>query len=86
MPHLEAREDLREVVYHLKGILEAGDKIASLVQRLDSVIDADDRDACDIVALLEVEIYHQLDYHSAELRAPWDALVEKLNARLAETP
>jgi 16S rRNA C1402 (ribose-2'-O) methylase RsmI len=82
LPRLEAREKLRPVVYHLKGILEAQSRIAALVDRLDQVIDENDRETADLLARLEVEIYHQLDYHASTLKEPFEQLVAKVNAAL----
>ena len=71
---LEGRPELGAFVYHLKGILEASDRIQALIERLGAGFQ-DDEQVCEILAGLEVEVFHQLEYHAQQLRSPLDELV-----------
>lgn len=71
LPSLEAREDLDELVYHFKGLIEAVDEISRQMKLLDSSLDSDPEGAADAMGALEAQIYTHLTYHMKELRKPF---------------
>jgi len=82
---LERDEELREFLYHVKGIAEASENIADLAKSLN---DAHGRDAdafADTTSELEVQALHHLGYHVKSLRTPLRRLQREAYARLEES-
>jgi hypothetical protein len=69
--NLENKKEFEELVYHLKGLIEAAQEITAQAQVLDSAIDSDLDRATDAMGALEAEIYTHLAYHAKELRKPF---------------
>ena len=70
MNRLDADERLRELRYHLEGIVEAADNVAGLVKRMNETYGLDVNECAKVTTLLEVEVFDHLAYHIKKLRAP----------------
>jgi hypothetical protein len=82
VPNLEARKELDEVLFHLKGLVEAAQEITAQMQLLDATMDTDLDRATDAMGALEAEIYTHLAYHTKELRKPFTRLFRALCRKL----
>jgi hypothetical protein len=78
LPKMEAKEETKEVAFHLKGLAEAVQEITAQMQLLDAAIDKDLERATDAMGALEAEIYTHLAYHMKELRRPFSRLFRAL--------
>lgn len=78
IPHLEADEDLRDLLYHLKGICEFRDILGRLLEQLDSELGNDLEAAQNIATQIEVEVYAHLQHHTDELTVPLRDLLKSL--------
>jgi len=74
---LSVHEELREFLYHVRGLLEAHDKLVPLLNRLNETFDTDVEKAAETLSLLEVEIFDHLGYHRKEIRRPLAALARR---------
>jgi methionine synthase I (cobalamin-dependent) len=76
--NLDQKKELDEMVFHLKGVVEAAQEITAQMQLLDATIDDDLDRATDAMGALEAEIYTHLAYHTKELRKPFSRLFRSL--------
>lgn len=67
---LREREPGSDVAFHLEGLLEASEKVRSLLGDLGEVAEEDREIQARKLTLLQVEIYSHLGYHLKELRRP----------------
>lgn len=67
---LERDEDLRELLYHIKGIVEAAENVADLTAQLNDTYRRDAETYAKTSSLLEVEALEHLGYHVKQLRKP----------------
>jgi hypothetical protein len=81
LSRMEKAADLEEFVYHLRGILEAGDVIREQAKALDQAFDIDTETAADILGRLRAELYFHLPYHMKELRKPFLRMRQKLGQK-----
>jgi hypothetical protein len=79
---LERDENLRDFLYHLKGIVEAADNVAALAKMLNDAYGRDFEVYADATSLLEVQALHHLGYHVKALRTPLRRLQNEAHARL----
>jgi len=79
---LEAKEEIEDVVFHLKGLVEATQEIAAQIELLDETIDNDLDRAAGAMGALEAEIYTHLAYHMKELRKPFRRLFRAMCSEL----
>lgn len=79
LPSLEAKEDLEELVFHLKGILDAVEVVRLQIALLDKTIDCDLGQATDALGRLRAELYTHVPYHLKELRRPFLKLSNSLS-------
>lgn len=84
LPNLEAKIELEELVFHLKGILEAAEVVRIQIELLDKSIDNDLERATDVLGRLRAELYTHLPYHLKELRKPFLKLSHSLYGELEE--
>jgi len=85
LPRLEDREELREFLFHLRGLLDAQDRITMLLKKLDEKLLADPDGAAESLSFLEVEVFDHLAYHLKELREPFSKFLASLYS-LGEPP
>ena len=71
---LEGQEELKDVLYHIQGILEVQGTLVDLLMRLDECWSRDKEEADEILGRLEVEIFFHLKYHIRELKQPFETL------------
>jgi hypothetical protein len=74
---LSLHEELREFLYHVRGLLEAHDNLVPLLNTLNETFDTDVEKAAETLSLLEIEIIDHLGYHRKEVRRPLAALVRR---------
>lgn len=84
LPNLEAKEDHRELAYHLKGIVEASEVIRDQIELLDRTINSELEVAADAMGRLQAELYTHLTYHLKQLRRPFLKLSHSLSKELDE--
>lgn len=82
VPNLEARKELEEFVYHLKGTIEAAEIIHAQMELLDRSINSDLEAATDVMGRLRAELYTHLTYHLKELKRPFLSLSHSLSQEL----
>jgi hypothetical protein len=74
---LSAHEELREFLYHLRGLLEVHANLVPLLNTLNESFDGDVAKTAETLSLIEVEILHHLGYHRREIRRPLAALASR---------
>ena len=74
---LSMHEELRDFLYHARGLLETHDKLVSLLNTLNETFDTDVEKAAETLSLIEVEIFDHLGYHRTEIRRPLAALARR---------
>lgn len=79
---LERDEELREFLYHVKGIVEASENVADLAKTLNDAYDRDPDVFADTTSEFEVQALHHLGYHVKSLRTPLRRLQRAAYARL----
>jgi hypothetical protein len=84
VPNLENRNDIRDFVYHLKGVIEAAEVIHTQMELLDQSINSDLEIATDVMGRLRAELYTHLTYHLKELKRPFLELSHSLSKALDE--
>ena len=84
LPNLASKSELEELVYHLKGFVEAAEVIRTQIELLDEKIDLDPEEATDAMGRLRAEIYTHLTYHMKEMRRPFLRLFRDLCNGLEE--
>lgn len=78
LPNLTSKSELDELVYHLKGFVEAAEVIRAQIGVLDATIDSNPEAATDAMGRLRAEIYTHLAYHMKEMRRPFLRLFHDL--------
>jgi len=71
LSNLEARSDIEEMVFHLKGLIEAAEEISTQAKLFDATLESDLEKATDVMGRLEAEIFTHLNFHMKELRGPF---------------
>jgi hypothetical protein len=84
LSNLSAREELRQFVYHIRGIVEAAENVVALVAKLNSAYERDADAFATTTSRLEVEALDHLGYHVKSLRTPLRRLQREAYARLEE--
>lgn len=79
---LEAREDLRDLRYHLKGIVETQEKLRSLLVCLDAALGQSKEASQWLTTQIEIEVFAHLAHHTEELKQPLRDLVQELYGSL----
>lgn len=79
---LEEDESLRAFRYHIRGIVEAAENVAGLMQRMNRSYQRDVDDYAEASSLLEVEALDHLGYHVKQLRTPLRRLQRDAYAEL----
>jgi hypothetical protein len=82
---LEDDESLRAFRYHIRGIFEAVENVASLVTRLNDAYRHDADQYAETSSFLEVEALDHLGYHVKQLRKPLARLQRDAYAELAKS-
>jgi hypothetical protein len=67
---LERDENLRAFLYHVKGIVEAAENVAELMQQMNQAYGRDVDVYAKVSSELEVEALFHLGYHMKQLRTP----------------
>src|SRR5882762_8383637 len=66
--NLSTHDELREFLYHIKGLIEADEKLASLMEALNGSYDTDLEKTAETLSLIEVEIVDHIGYHRKTLK------------------
>jgi hypothetical protein len=72
---LEGREELKDVLYHIRGILEVQSTIVELLIGLDECWGRDKEKKGEILGRIEAEVFFHLKYHIRELKRPFEILI-----------
>lgn len=77
LPALSGDADYEEFLFHLLGIVEVQDVLASLLRDFEKSYRAQPRKAERVLSQLEVEIYMHIKYHMDCLRQPFEAALSR---------
>lgn len=84
LENLEKAEELREVLYHLKEIAAAQEKLGELLRNLNESYRNDDEATAKVLNEIEIEAVDHVGYHVREVRVPLRALVTSAFESLEE--
>ena len=73
-----------DILYHLDGLVEAGDLIKRHVRSLKMNLDKDLEKTAQSLTDLEIEVFFHLKYHMKQLRKPFKRLHKRAYDRLAK--
>ena len=82
MSSLDAREDLRDLRYHLKGIVEVQERLRSLLVCLDAALGQSEEASQWLATQIELEVFAHLAHHTEELKQPLRDLLQELYGSL----
>jgi hypothetical protein len=75
LEQLAAAPELKDLVFHLRGLLESQNRISDLAAKLNLEFGRSEEKFGQTLANLEVEIFFHVKYHIRELRRPFELLV-----------
>jgi hypothetical protein len=81
---LEKDEGLRELLYHVNGIVEASENVAELTRTLNETYGRDSDAFAETTSLLEVQALEHLGYHVKSMRKPLRRLQRQAYGSLEE--
>ena len=82
---LERNEGLREFLYHIKGLIEAGENLSELVTKLNRAYERSAADYARTTSEIEVETFDHIGYHIKKLRRPLAEIQREAYATLDES-
>jgi len=82
---LASDERLRELLYHIKGLIEAGDNLSQLATKLNNAYERDAVAFARTTSEIEVETFDHIGYHLKKLRRPLARLQKEAYGHLDES-